>query len=61
MVRATNALHWTYLIKITGTWRHIVFLLGQSMILVVATYALLKTGYISHLGPQFGTAYQRVN
>ncbi len=51
----------TYLREIRVTWQDVAFLLGLIVILVAATVVFVKTGYITHLGPQFGTPYQHVN
>lgn len=51
----------TYLLETRVTGRDVVFLLGLVVILVVAVVGFVKTGYITHLGPQFGTPYQHVN
>ena len=50
----------TYLIEMRVTRRDVAFLLGLVAVLVVATYVFVKTGYITQLGPRFGTPYQQV-
>lgn len=50
----------TYLSQTRVTWWDMAFLVGLILILVVATVAFVKMGYITHLGPQFGTPYQQI-
>ena len=50
----------TYLIEMKVTRRDVAFLLGLVAVLAIATFVFWKTGYITRLGPQFGTPYQRV-
>lgn len=51
----------TYLSQTRVTRRDLAFLAGLILILVVATVVFVKTGYITRLGPQFGTPYQQIN
>jgi energy-coupling factor transport system permease protein len=51
----------TYLIETRVTRRDVAFLLGLILVLAVALYIFTQSGLITHLGPQFGTPYQRVD
>ncbi len=50
----------TYLTEVRITWRDIVFLCGVTLVLIAAIYGFMQMGYISQLGPRFGTPYQQV-
>jgi energy-coupling factor transporter transmembrane protein EcfT len=51
----------TYLIETRVTRRDVAFLLGLILVLAAALYIFTQSGLITHLGPQFGTPYQRVD
>lgn len=50
----------TYLIETKVTWRDYTFLVGLIGVLLIGLYVLMELGYVTQVGPQFGTPYQRI-